>query len=757
MNVGRGRRNDLQTDLDEIIDILQRHETRVDDVRVKDAFDLAMQIHAHQKRKDGQPYIVHPMAVAHTCAEHWMTDVSVSAALLHDTLEDAEKGEGLTKKVLTQRFGREVANIVAGVTKLERVLGEDGTDHRVGTLKKLLLTTAHDDIRIIILKIFDRHHNAKTLGVHDESKRRSIGEETMRFYVPVADRLGFFKVARQMEDNVFRTLQPAACETLVKWIRREQKRKGPDVMKLVAGIRTALEEKGIDVVDKFYAKGVFTVHQMALGKGGEVDQQRLEEIPAFNISLIVPDTDACFRTLGLVHSRFQFLPESVRDFINNPKINGYQSIHTVVRGPGASRITVIIRTPEMDWKNHHGIITDLRAGRVHEGTFLTDLVESFDIINPAELLELTGRLFFPEIDVTSPAGQTFKIPEGSTALDFAYHIHTDLGHRASSAIIGGRERKLSTRLRSGQKVEVTKAKDPQVSPVWIHWVRTDKARLAIHKYLSRQERESVQAEPARFTAYLKQKLGLGLKPASQEIAGLRSRLGYADEEQFGRHLLTGLLAYDYALAQLVQLLGRRDVRKLLKALTRDGLILKQKQRELESSKDDEAVARMVSELIQDQVAASHVPCQYVDIEGAHHSLPVRFALCCRPSYGDPILGVAARAKGVTIHRDTCGNVSARRQFDSIHLVGARWRQSPKTQRVLVQVEGTDRRNLLHDLTRVLAEFRVNIVELSIRAVEGEWFGGMVLLEVSDLTSLDTLVQRFNAVPSLRVTDSWALP
>lgn len=757
MSVNRSRHGALERDLAEILEILQRHEDSVDAARVRAAFDLAMQIHADQKRKDGKPYMVHPLAVAHTCAEHWLTDVSVSAALLHDTLEDADKREGLTGEVLEERFGPEVAHIVRGVTKLERNLGQDGTDHRVGTLKKLLHTTAREDIRIIIIKIFDRLHNVQTLGVFAEGKRRRIGEETMRFYVPIADRLGFYKVARQMEDAVFRTLQPAAHDRLVKWIRGERKRNGPEVMRLIGEIRRVLGDWGIEVVDKFYAKGAFAVHQMARGKSGDLDMQRLAEIPVFNICLIMPDEDACFRTLNLVHSRFQFVTGQVRDFINNPKINGYQSLHTIVRGPSGARISVIIRTPEMDWKNHQGVITDLRAGRVHEGTFLQDLVESFDLIDPTEILELTGRLFFPEIDVTSPAGQTFKLPEGSTALDFAYHIHTDLGHRARSAIIGGRERKLSTRLKAGQKVEITKAKDPQVSPAWFGWVKTDKARFAIRKHLARKEREAVRAEPARLAAYLKQKLGLGLKPGGPEFSRLLQALGIRTEEQLGRHLLTGLVAYDFALARLVPLLGRRDLRRVLKALVREGELTKEQQREIESEPDDEQAARRISGLIEGQVRASRLPCQYVDVEGAQHEIPVRFALCCQPGYGDPIVAVATRGRGVTIHRDTCGNVTTLRQLDSVHLASARWKQSPKMKRVLVQVEGTDRRNLLHDLTRVLAEFRVNIVELSIRAEEGEWFGGMVLLEVSDLTSLETLVQRFNTVPSLKVTDSWALP
>ncbi|MBW2263369.1 MAG: bifunctional (p)ppGpp synthetase/guanosine-3',5'-bis(diphosphate) 3'-pyrophosphohydrolase [Deltaproteobacteria bacterium] len=756
ISVNRGRRPDLGQALGEILEILHNHEDRVDDERVHGAFQLAMQIHASQKRKDGLPYMVHPLAVAHTCAEHWMTDVSVSAALLHDTLEDADKREGLTEKVLRERFGGEVAGIVGGVTKLERNLGEDGTDHRVETLKKLLHATAREDIRIIILKIFDRHHNVKTLSVFNEDKRRRIGEETMRFYVPIADRLGFYRVARQMEDDVFRTLQPATYQKYVKWFKGEERRNGPEIRRFIDDIRRDLGDKGIDMVDEFFAKGVFAVHQMARDKDGEVDLQRLEEIPAFNICLIVPDTDACFRTLNMVHSRFQFVPGQVRDFINNPKINGYQSLHTIVRSTGASRITVVIRTPEMDWSNRHGVITELRTGRVQEGGFLKDLVESFDIINPGEILELTGRLFFPEIDVTSPAGQTFKLPEGATALDFAYHIHTDLGHRAKTAFVGGQERKLGARLAAGQKVEIVKAKEPQVSPAWFNWVRTDKARLAIRKYLSRMEKEAARDEPARFTAYLKQKLGVGLKPDGPEIRQLRDKLGLSGKDQLGRHLLLGLVSYDHAVAKLVPLLGRRDLRKLLKVLLRDGILTREKHREIESASDEEA-AGVVGGLIEEHAREFQVPCLYVDVEGARHDIPVRFALCCQPSYGDSIVAVATRDRGITIHREPCGNVSAIRQLDSIHLVSARWKQSPKTHRVLVQVEGTDRRNLLHDLTRVLAEFRVNIIELSIRAVEGEWFGGMILLEVSDLTSLETLVQRFNAVPSLKVTDSWALP
>jgi guanosine-3',5'-bis(diphosphate) 3'-pyrophosphohydrolase len=186
MSLSRSRNSELSKGLDEILEILHRHEERVDERTVREAFDLAMSVHGEHERKDGKPYMVHPLAVAHTCAEHWMTDVGVSAALLHDTLEDADKKHGLSEEVLERRFGTEVAHIVAGVTKLERKLGDDVSDVRAGTLKKLLLTTAREDIRIIILKIFDRHHNVGTLGVFEEDKRRRIGEETMSFYVPIA-------------------------------------------------------------------------------------------------------------------------------------------------------------------------------------------------------------------------------------------------------------------------------------------------------------------------------------------------------------------------------------------------------------------------------------------------------------------------------------------------------------------------------------------------------------------------------------------
>jgi GTP pyrophosphokinase len=756
VDVFMGRRPDHRRELEEIIELLQRHERSVDEKLVRDAYELAEQVHGSQKRKNGKPYMVHPLAVARTCAEHWMTDVAVAAALLHDTLEDADEEVGLSEEMFVERFGEDVSRIVSGVTKFEKNLAGEGEDYRVETLKKLLHVTALEDIRIIILKIFDRHHNVRSLGVFREEKRRRIGEETIRFYVPMSDRLGFYTVSREMEDSVFKALQPRAYKELSTWVDRERRRKSGQILQIIGEIREALADKGIDAADKFKAKGLFYIHKMASSPDGEVDYQRLEEVPVFNITFVVPDTDACFRTLNLVHSKFTFLPEEVRDFINNPKVNGYQSIHTVVRGPGGSRITVIIRTSEMEWQNRQGVIADLRAGRLYEGTFLQDLVQSLDIINPSELLEMTGRLFFPEIDVTSPAGDSFKLPEGSTALDFAYHIHTDLGHRADTAIIGGQERKLDSRLYSGQRVEIRKAGEPRVKPVWMTWVTTDKARLAIRKYLTRLEREAVEAEPARFTAHLKRRHGISIRPAGSAMSALRESLDYETDEELGEDLLKGLLSYDYALLKLLPELSRRDLRRLARSLGREGVIDAEVGRELETLASEENLSSRLTNILEEHIERSKGACHYVEVEGARHPMAMHFAQCCRPSYGDPIVALTTR-DGVTIHRDTCSKVGAIRLYDSLHLVGARWRQTPKMRRLLVQVEGDDRRNLLHDLTRVLAEFRINIVELTIRTIDGERFGGMILLEVSDLTGLDLLERRFRDVPALRIIDRWILP
>ncbi len=757
VDVFTGRQPDHLDVLDEIIDLLSRHEKKVDVERVRGAYELAAQVHKEQKRKDGRPYIVHPLAVARTCAEHWMTDVAVAAALLHDTIEDADKELGLSEKVISDRFGPEVARIVAGVTKFEKHLAGEGDDTRAETLKKLLHATALEDIRIIILKIFDRHQNVQSLSVFREEKRRRIGEETMRFYVPMADRLGFYGVARDMEDSVLAALQPKRHKELKKWVDREKKKKAGSVTAIIADIERSLSDMGVNAADKFKAKGLFYINQMATDASGELDYRRMEEIAAFNITFIVPDTDACFRTLNLVHSKFTFLPKQVRDFINNPKLNGYQSIHTVVRDRTGSRITVIIRTSEMEWRNRQGVIADLRAGRVYEGTFLKDLVQSLDIINPSELLEMTGRLFYPEIDVTSPAGESFKLPEGSTALDFAYYIHTDVGDRAKAAVIGGRERKLDTMLRSGQQIEIRKAKEPQVKPVWLSWVRSDKAKLAIRKHLNHDEREAMAQETARFCAYLKQKIGIAVRPGGPQLAALRRKLAIESDERLAHDMFLGLVSYDHALMWMLPSLGKKDLVKVARSLAKDRIIGDDSLKELMAVPGDEDLAARLAGIVAESLDRAQQACYFVEVEGAHHPLHVRFANCCKPSYGDPVMALATRDKGLVVHKDTCSRVALSRQYDSVHLVKARWRQSPSTRRFLVQVEGDDRRNLLHDLTRVLAEFRINIVELSIRTIEENRFGGMILLEVSDLTEIDALVRKFNAVPALKVKESWVLP
>ena len=401
--------------MEAILRTVDEHNDAPDLEMVHDAFRLASYVHAWQERKsDRQPYIVHPLAVAETCANQRMDDVSVAAAILHDCIEDVDAsfdlrpafmaehlgpllagiiedllssvpGEGLSRAepdseqlrqlihaAVALRFGPEVVRITEGLTKLRGQEVGPASDAELETLKRLLKATASEDIRTIIIKIFDRCDNIRTIDVFRESKQRRIAEKTLQFYVPIATRLGFFNEARLMEDHVMRVLQPDIYHIITDWLRTAEKRIGWRVEREVKGIRTALRDLGIPCRSKLYAKGIFSIWQGLPAK--EHVRRRIGDGCNFNLLLVVDDEDACFRTLNLVHDRFAHLSTRVRDFINNPKVNGYQSIHTICTGHKLPKIQVLVRTEEMDLENHLGVISRLRGGELEDSQWIDELV-----------------------------------------------------------------------------------------------------------------------------------------------------------------------------------------------------------------------------------------------------------------------------------------------------------------------------------------------------------------------------------------------
>ncbi len=730
--------------LDSILVSLRTHYDAPNLDLVRDAYRLAREIHAPFQRKDGGPYIVHPLAVATACADHRMCDVAVASALLHDCIEDADESHGITEEVLASRFGPEVGRIVRGLTKLNASETLSPSAAKEETLKRILSTTASEDIRTIVIKIFDRCDNIQTLQVHSPEAQHRIATETFRFYVPIAARLGFFKEARIMEDHAMRVLQPQTYKIITRWFTDHEKPVRRRVERNVRQIQRQLEEVGIRSRSRFYRKGIFAVFESVPGDG-PIDRF-LDDGCNFNLSLVVDDVDACFRTLNLVHEVFVHLPLRVRDFIHNPKVNGYQSLHTICTGPDIPKIQILIRTEEMDEASDIGVISQLRAGRIEEQIWLRDLLEAIQEIGGSQILDLTSRVHYAEIDVLTPQGEKRKLRQGATALDFAYEIHTEVGHRAVEAIIDGERRPLRTVLRSDQRVEiVTDVKKAMPTYSWFGWVATDRATVAIRRELNRLEREGIAGETERYLDFIKRALGIALKKDGPEVAALIKCLSFASEREFQRELYSGRLPYDHTIPSLIEVLPENALPKVLKVLYRERLLSGDEKTFAGALKGGNKLRDLLRDLVCEHLQDQHPQELPVVIEGCRFPIPTRLARCCRAEHGDEIVARSSPKGGATIHRRNCRTIRQLVRNWPVQMSRARWEGPPRRRRVRVQVEGKQRQGLITAVTTALSRLKIRIRAVNLTTEANGAVSGNIHLDLPDLVDVSEVQQKLGSV------------
>ena len=715
---------------------------------VREAFELAKYIHADQRRKMAdEAYIIHPLDVALACAEHRMDDVSIAAAILHDCIEDAEPALGLTRDVIASRFGTDVGVIVDGLTKLRTDKAHGVQDGKAETLKKLITTTATDDIRAIVIKIFDRVDNIRTVDVFRQEKQQRIASETMQFYVPIAARLGFFKEAREMEDHVMRVLNPGVYRAITRWLSSNTRSIQRNVEKSVKKIVKELKAKGVNCRYQLYAKGIDTIFHELESRGLPIS--RIDEGRNFNLCLIVDDEDACFRALNLIHGRFIHNPTGVRDFINNPKVNGYQSLHTICTGREIPWIQVMIRTEAMDVANHLGVITQLRAGKLNDTGWLHELLDSMHEAAPDELLAVTSSVFYAEIDVMTPRGDPRKLPVGSTALDFAYLIHTEIGDTAKSCIIDGRARPLRAVLHTGQRVEIVTSEKIRLSYRRFGWVKTPRAINSLRKALQRAERDAIAHETTLFLQFVAKTAGIILRPDMPEFQALLNSLDMDSEWEFGSELHAGRLSYERVLPHVVEIAPDPSFRDLIKAMEKDGLLLAGEVQDVRRMKDERAKRSLLRDLICEEVYPGAATDPSVVIAGLREQLPLKLAGCCLPVFGDDIVVHTGRDRKPKLHRRSCKSVRYMVEYESVHVAPAMWRREPPLRVMRFDLTGKDRRGLLLAVSQVLVKLKLDAqtVKLTGRREDGT-AGGYAMLEINDLTDIDTVVQRLEAIPGI---------
>lgn len=583
------------------------------------AWAVGAAAHAGQSRKSGEPYITHPVAVASLLAEQKVDVETLIAAILHDTIEDTP----LTRAALASEFGETVAELVDGVTKLDKLHFASRQEAAAESFRKMLLAMARD-LRVIMIKLADRLHNMRTLGAQSSEARERIARETLEVYAPIAQRLGMNLVKAELQDLGFRALNPVRHQVLEKRIRNQPLVRRESLAKIEAQLAQRLTKEGLHYRLMSRVKSPWSIYTKMRSEGKSFNQV----MDVFGFRVVVPTVADCYHALGVVHAAFKPLDGRFRDFIAIPKANGYQSLHTVLFGPYGSPIEVQIRTEEMDlvaergiaahWSYKHGGARANSAQNRAQSWIASLLEDQRGTGSSLEFLENVKVDLFPdEVYLFTPKGDILALPRNATAIDFAYAVHTDVGNHAVAARVDGKLVPLRTKLASGQQISVITAKAASPQPQWLEWVVSGKARTAIRHQLKQLEHEDAVQLGHRMLDRALEALGTSL-----DRVHAKQLETFLHEHRYPR--LEALLA-DIAL-------GTRMPRQVARMLVRDA--------------DDTP----------DLLDPLQGPDEKILITGNERGV-ITFAQCCMPIPGDEIMGFHTAGKGIVVHRLECPNVA----------------------------------------------------------------------------------------------------
>jgi len=687
------------------------------------ACEVAENAHRGQKRASGEPYIAHPLAVAELLHELDMDHETLAAAILHDVVEDT----GVTLAQIEAEFGPAVAALVDGVTKMDAIdefQGESAVKShdrkQLADLRKLLVAVV-EDVRVVLIKLADRLHNMRTLHHLPEPKRRRIASETMEIYAPLASRLGMWRFKWEMEDLGFQCLEP---ETY-RWLVRNLDERHGDRERYIAGVTRTLErelrEADIEAKVSGRPKHIYSIWRKMRDKGLEFRQV----FDVRGVRILVNNIADCYAALGLVHTLWQHIPGEFDDYITNPKSNMYQSLHTAVIGPGGKTLEVQIRTHEMDEQAEYGVAAHWRyKERVRDSaldekvSWLRHVLEWKDEADePGGFMErFRTEVLHDRVYVITPRGQVIDLPQGATPVDFAYHIHTDVGHRCRGAKVDGVMVPLTYQLQSGEKVEILTARHGGPSRDWLNphlgYIKTARARYAIRRWFKQQDYDkNVQAGREIYERDLA-RLGI----VNPEPKKLLERFNYASFED------------------VLAAIGRGDLTttQVANALTDFG-----------------ARERQEPTFLRPTAVPESSGADSVRVEGVGNLL-TQLARCCRPVPPDPIIGYITRGRGVSIHRRDCRNALRFASEERGRLIDVEWRtRADTTYPVDVVVSAYDRPGLLRDVSAVFANERINVAAMTTTTDKRRQTATMSLtVEVTDLGQLSRVLDRLSQLPNV---------
>ena len=677
--------------------------------RIKRAYLFSEKCHVGQMRQSGDPYITHPLAVANILADMRMDPESLMAGLLHDVIEDT----GVTKGQISRRFGRTVAELVDGVSKLGEIESASRAEQQAESFQKMTLAMSRD-IRVMLVKLADRLHNMRTLGVLSPEKRRRIARETIDIYAPIAQRLGINDIRLEFEDLGFAAMYPLRHRRLREALKASRKNRKEVVTEIHQAIEMRLERESVNVVVKGREKHLWSIYL----KMREKKKSFRDIMDVFAFRLVVDNVDDCYRALGIVHNIYKPVPGEFKDYIAIPKANGYQSLHTLLVGMHGVIIEVQIRTREMDAMANFGIaahweyksatksteVNQRRAARWVQG--LLEMQQKAG--DSLEFLEHVKADLFPdEVYVFTPKGKIIELPTGATPIDFAYSVHTGLGDRCIACHIDGQLTPLSEPLQSGQKIDIVSAPGAQPNPNWLNIVVTAKARSAIRHFLKNQQHE--------------ESVDLGKRLLDQALGNLGTSYKQLKKSQIKRLLKeTGASTFEFVLQQI-------GLGNSFPFAVANLMILPSKRKVLDDNKN------------------RNLPVVIDSSQG----LVLQYGRCCHPIPGDPILGHMTPGKGLVIHLESCRNLKEIR-LNPEKCMSLVWSSVIKCEfAVELKAEVTPERGFIAALASRMTEEDATIEHISVNEKDAFTSIVDVVLTVRDRIHLADIMRRARSLKSVR--------
>ena len=693
----------------ELVERVKSYDPDADEALLDRAYVFSMQAHGSQKRASGDPYYSHPIEVAGILTDLHLDDETIATAILHDTIEDTLT----THEEIHAKFGPAIARMVDGVTKLSKIEAQSENERAAENLRKFLLAMS-DDIRVLLVKLADRLHNMRTLHfIASPEKRRRIAKETMDIYAPLAERIGMYEFMNEMQTLAFRELEPDAYSSITKRLEQLHAGGGDQIARIGSGLKLLLSRTGVEADVSGREKHPYSIWKKMAER--HISFEQLSDVMAFRA--IVPDGEACYRALGVIHQRWPMVPGRFKDYISTPKRNGYRSLHTAVIHSEKMRIEIQIRSSEMHAQAEYGYAShwtykqgQKRPAKELEGVparWIDDLVEILDNADtPEELLEHTRMAMYQDrIFAFTPKGELFQLPKGATPVDFAYAVHTKLGNEAVGAKINGRVVPLRTPIENGDQVAILKSKAQEPQPAWLNFVVTGKARAAIRRYVRNKERgESVS---------------LGRKIYDEIVGRLPTQLGKD------------------AMAAALKRLKLHDEGALMEAIARRTIT------------DAQVMEALMPGSAPAGIDAAPKQREAISIRGLTPGVAFDLAACCHPVPGDRIVGLRRADEAIQVHTIDCPVLASGVDADWVDLA---WGDGSEGAAAELLVVLKNEPGTLAAMAGIFGTHKANILNLKMENRDASFHTFRVNLEVDDLHHLTRILAALRAADAVSQAD-----